>query len=210
MIVDRNEHWKYRTEQHFRRIWDCIYAQSCKNTHCYKITKKADMQTIVDRKVTNTKWTDDLKENDAEVHFHFEQNSLLNMRLTAHDRIPARNTLLYDNQQKRQMRLKQTLSSRAAKGRAWSRSKLFWKVIKDGSNRWLWTEMGVEKKEIKLSSQAAKAHIQDCTRPHSQRMFCRIQVQVPCGESLSRCNDSKKKGVRNYTPSKASAKINGG
>ena len=91
------------------------------------------MQTIVDRKVTSTNWTDNLKENDAEVHFHFEQNSLLNMRL-ANDRIPARNTLLYDNQQKPQMRLKNTfLSSSEGSGLIWIQTVL--KLSTDGSNR---------------------------------------------------------------------------
>ena len=61
------------------------------------------MQTIVNRKVTNTKWTDDLKENEPEVHFSFRAE-FANMRLHMIAFLQE-NTLLYDNQQKRQMRL---------------------------------------------------------------------------------------------------------
>ena len=70
------------------------------------------MQTNVDRKVTNTKWTDNLKENDAVQSSLSFRAEFANMRL--HMIAFLQETLLYDNQQKQQLRL----TSRAAKGRA--------------------------------------------------------------------------------------------
>ena len=145
------------------------------------------MQTIVDRKVTNTKWTDDLKENDAEVHFHFKQNSLLTMRL--HMIAFLQETHCYMITSKNGNALKTNTFLSSSKG-----SCLIWiQTVLKGYQRTAVTDDCVEKRNQTLSSQAAKAHIRDCTRSHSQRKFCRIQVQVPCGESLLQCNDSKKR-----------------
>ena len=62
------------------------------------------MQTIVDRKVTNTKMDRWFERKWRRSSLSFQAEFVIKYE-TAHDRIPARNTLLYDDQQKRQMRL---------------------------------------------------------------------------------------------------------